>query len=70
MDYFKLTADELRSKDLGELQTASYEVRKSLAQIRMDIYTAPAVNTGKVKKLKKSLARILTVAQEKAKAQA
>ena len=70
MDYFKLKADELRSKDLGELQVAAHEVRKSLALIRMDIYTAAAVNTGKVKKLKKSLARILTVAQEKAKAQA
>ena len=68
MDYFKLTAEELRSKEVGELRSASHEVRKSLAQVRMDVYTASAVNTGKVKKLKKALARILTVSHEKARA--
>lgn len=68
MDYFKLTAEELRSKDVGELRATTQEVRKSLAQVRMDIYTASAVNTGKVKKLKKSLARLLTVSNEKARA--
>jgi ribosomal protein L29 len=70
MDYFKITADELRSKDKGELQTAASEVRKKLAEIRMDIYTAPAVNVSKVKKLRKTLARLLTVQNEKARAKA
>jgi ribosomal protein L29 len=70
MDYFKLTADELRSKDKGELQTAATEVRKKLAEIRMDIYTAPAVNVSKVKKLRKTLARLLTVQNEKARVKA
>jgi ribosomal protein L29 len=70
MDYFKITADELRSKDKGELQSAATEMRKKLAEIRMDIYTAPAVNVSKVKKLRKSLARLLTVQNEKARAKA
>jgi ribosomal protein L29 len=70
MDYFKITADELRSKDKGELQTAASEVRKKLAEIRMDIYTAPAVNVSKVKKLRKTLARLLTVQNEKVRAKA
>jgi ribosomal protein L29 len=70
MDIFKITADELRSKDKGELQSAASEMRKKLAEIRMDIYTAPAVNVSKVKKLRKSLARLLTVQNEKARAKA
>jgi ribosomal protein L29 len=70
MDYFKITADELRSKDKGELQSAAGEVRKKLAEIRMDVYTAPAVNVSKVKKLRKTLARLLTVQNEKARAKA
>jgi ribosomal protein L29 len=70
MEYFKITADELRSKDKTELQLAASEVRKKLAETRMDIYTAPAVNVTKVKKLRKALARVLTVQNEKARAKA
>ena len=70
MEYLKVTAEELRSKDKAELQGAQSEVRKKLAEIRMDIYTAPAVNVSKTKKLRKSLARILTVENEKARAKA
>ncbi len=67
MDYFKITADELRSKDLGELRTAVGEIQKQLASVRMDVYTAPAVGVGKIKKLKKTLARVLTVTTEKSR---
>ena len=69
MDYFKVTATELRSKEVGELTGAVKEIQKLLASIRMDVYTAPAVGVGKTKKLKKSLARILTVANEKSRKQ-
>ena len=67
MDYFKLTAKELRSKDAGELKNTAKEIQKQLASIRMDVYTASAVGVSKTKKLKKSLARVLTVANEKSK---
>lgn len=67
MDYLKVTASELRSKEVGELTGAVKEIQKQLASIRMDVYTAPAVGVGKTKKLKKSLARILTVANEKSR---
>ncbi len=70
MDYLTTTADELRAKDKAELLSATKEVQKKLAEIRMDIYTAPAVNVTKVKKLRKTLARILTVQSEKARAKA
>ncbi len=70
MDYLAITADELRAKDKAELITAAKDVQKKLAEIRMDIYTAPAVNVTKVKKLRKALARILTVQSEKARVKA
>ncbi len=70
MDYFKLTAEELRSKDKGELRTTAQDIRKSLANIRMDIYSASAVNASKVKKLKKALARVLTVSGENSRVKA
>lgn len=65
MDYFKVTAKELRSKEVSELTGSVKEIQKQLASIRMDVYTAPSVAVGKTKKLKKTLARILTVANEK-----
>ena len=67
MDYLKLTADELRSKDLAELRTTVGEIQKQLATVRMDVYTPSAVGVGKIKRLKKSLARVLTVTTEKSK---
>lgn len=70
MDYFKITANELRSKDKAELTTVTKEVQKKLAETRMDIYTAPSVNVTNVKKLRKALARVLTVQNEKARAKA
>ena len=70
MEYLKITANELRSKDNAELQLAAREVRKQLAETRLDIYTAPAVSVTKAKKLRKTLARVLTVHAEKARAKA
>ena len=70
MDYFKVTATELRSKEVGELTGAVKEIQKQLASIRMDVYTAPAVGVGKIKKLKRALAKVLTVTNEKNRAKA
>ncbi|MES2746367.1 MAG: 50S ribosomal protein L29 [Bdellovibrionota bacterium] len=67
MDYLKVTAKELRSTGDADLKGAVKEIQKQLATIRMDVYTAPAVGVGKSKKLKKTLARILTVANEKSR---
>ena len=70
MDYFKLTAKELRSKEQGELRQTARELQKQIASTRMDVYTAPAVSVGKIKRLKRSLARTLSVANEKSRAKA
>lgn len=65
MDYLNVTTEELRGIDTKELLAAEKDVRKQLAELRMDIYTAPTVNSGKARKLKKTLARVLTVRHEK-----
>lgn len=61
MDYLKVTTEELRGVEASDLKVAEREVRKQLADLRMDVYTASAVNSGKSSRLKKTLARILTV---------
>ena len=68
MDILKTTTEDLRGKDTAELRTAEQDVRKQLAEIRMDIYTAAGTNVGNVRKLRKTLARIKTVQTEKARA--
>ncbi|MFW7378069.1 MAG: 50S ribosomal protein L29 [Oligoflexus sp.] len=69
MDYLSIKSDELRGVDANELKSAEREVRKQLAELRMDVYTASAVNSGKSRRLKKTLARILTVKNQGTKAQ-
>ncbi len=64
MDYLKLSAKELKNSEAEDLKVAEGDIRKQLAELRMDIYTASAANLAKKKKLKKSLARILTVKNE------
>ncbi len=67
MDILKMNTDEIRKLDSAKMREVQDDIRKQLAQIRMDIYSAPTVNTGKVRKLKKSLARVLTIENEKKK---
>lgn len=64
MDYLKLTAKELKNAEKEDLVAAEKDIRKQLAELRMDIYTASAANLAKKKKLKRSLARLLTVRNE------
>jgi ribosomal protein L29 len=64
MDYLNIKTGELRSLDAAGLRTAENDIRKEMANLRMDIYSASALSSGKNKKLKKSLARVLTVKSE------
>lgn len=67
MDFLKVKTGEFRSLSLGELKSAESNLRKEMAELRMDIYSPAAVNTGKTKKMKRALARLLTVRSEKLK---
>ena len=66
MDALKLKTEEIRKMDVVKLRETADEIRRELANIRMDIYSAPTVNTGKVRKLKKNLARVMTIQNENA----
>lgn len=61
MDLHKLTTEEIRGFDNGKLRETEHEVRRAMVNIRMDIYTSRNTHTAKIRGLRKSLARLLTV---------
>lgn len=61
MELHQLTAEEIRGFDAGKMTETEHEIRKALLDIRMDIYTARSQHGAKLRGLKKSLARLLTV---------
>ena len=68
MDLHKLSTDEVRGWEPARLQEVEGEIRLELAKLRMDIYTAQAQHSGQIRGLKKSLARVLTIANDKKRA--
>ena len=67
MDYLNVKASELASSEEKDLRVAELEIRKQIAELKLDVYN-PAVNSGKVRKLRKTLARIKTVLTAKKRA--
>ena len=67
MELHKLSTDEIRGWEKSRISETEGELRKSLAAIRMDIYTAKSASAGKLRGLRKSLARLMTVKNEKGK---
>lgn len=65
MELHKLTTEEIRGWSSTQLRDTADEVRKSLASLRMDIYTARSANAAKFRGLRKALARLMTVKNEK-----
>lgn len=61
MDLHKLKTEEIRGFDAGKLRETEHEVRRAMVNIRMDIYTSRNAQTAKIRGLRQSLARILTV---------
>ena len=67
MELFKLTADELKGYDAVKLRETETAIRHQLVNIRMDIYTPLNQHTGKIRGLRKALARVLTLKGAQAK---
>jgi ribosomal protein L29 len=61
----KIPVGELRGYEKGRVNETEKAIRKELLNIRMEIFKAAAVNSGKKRQLKKTLARLLTVKAEK-----
>lgn len=70
MELHKLKADDVRGFDAAKLRETEKDIRKALVDIRMDIYSPRTQHAAKLRGLKKSLARLLTVAHQAPKAQA
>ena len=64
-DLHKLSAADLRGFDAAKSRETQTEISRELAKIRMDVYTARNLHTGKIRGLRKSLARLLTIESEK-----
>ena len=65
MDLKKIKTDTFRSYDLEKLESVSQDLRKELASLKMDIFTQGSKKAGDLSKLKKNLARSLTLITEK-----
>lgn len=64
----KIRAKDLRAMKDAELEEKHKELRKELLKINAQISTrTPPENPGKVKQVKKTIARILTIFTEKKK---
>lgn len=61
MELHQLTSEEIRGFDAAKIKETEGELRQELVKIRMDIYTAKNQHTSKIRGLKKSLARLLTI---------
>ncbi len=65
MELQKLKVETLKSYDLSRLKSVSEDIRKELSSLRMDIFTEKAKNSSGFRKLRKNLARTLTLINEK-----
>ncbi len=66
MEFDKLKKDELKSLTATQAEETELGIRQELAKLRMDIFSEKGKHTGKVRNLKKNLARVLTFKSEKA----
>ena len=60
MELENIKLDEIRSYEMPRLKETETEIRRELAKIRLDVFSDKKQFTGKVRKLKKNLARVLT----------
>jgi large subunit ribosomal protein L29 len=63
-----MKASELRTKDAGELQKELAELTKAHFSLRMQIATQQLSNTSQLRKVRRDVARVKTVLNQKASA--
>lgn len=67
MDIYKLTAEEARTLDLDRNKEVVEEIRREISEIRVKPFDNPSSTSTKKKRLRKSLARLLTAQTESRK---
>lgn len=65
-ELLKLSADEIRKMSDGDLRETRSRLRKEIASARMEFALKRGGDTNTVKNLRRMLARVLTVATERA----
>ena len=68
MEFEKLKNEELKALNNDQMRETETGIRQELAKLRMDIFSEKGKHTGRIRKLKKNLAKILTFKSEKMKA--
>lgn len=61
-----MKASELRAKDKGELKNELVELLKAQFSLRMQLATQQLSNTAQLGKVRKDIARVRTILQQKA----
>lgn len=61
MELHKLKAEEIRGFDNSKSIEIEHQIRRALHDARMDIYNPAAQASGRIRGLKRSLARLLTL---------
>jgi large subunit ribosomal protein L29 len=56
---------ELRQKSIDELKNIVFEKREKLRQLRFDLAAGKVKNVREIRKIRRDIARILTVLKEK-----
>jgi len=64
MDVKNLYGDDLRALDTARRKELAKEMNQEMVSLRMDVYTPVGQVAGKLKKLRKNLARLFTVDRE------
>ena len=62
-----MTAAELRAKDQAELEQELNELLKAQFSLRMQVATQQLTNTSQIKKVRRDIARVRTLINEKAR---
>jgi len=60
-----MKASELRQKTEKELQRLLTEKRDKLRELRFDLVSGKVKNVGEIRKIRRNIARILTIINEK-----
>jgi large subunit ribosomal protein L29 len=61
-----MKVSELRTKDTAELRAELHELLKAQFSLRMQVATQQLTNNSQIKKVRRDIARVRTLLQEKA----
>ena len=69
MELAKLKIDDIRGYETARLKQVEDELHEEMLKMRMDVFSTGAKNVGKIRGLRKSLARVKTAQGEKVRKQ-